>query len=118
MAVITNGGPAVNWTVLISALGLFGLTASAGWTVFQTQINGLQRQLDSHEADVVRINAELIARRKEFIEKPEFDQFEKRIQQYMATPFLKSSEFEAWREGQKEVNAQFMRRVELLESKK
>lgn len=118
---------------MIGAATLVALLVSAGWAIFQTQLAGILAQVESlrresekanqllaheHERREIELKTEILRFRSEYIARPESDAFAKRVDQYMATPFLKSSEFEAWRDGQKTMDTQLSRRLELLEQKK
>lgn len=135
-----GNGPIFSWPALSAIATLFAIATGAGWAIFQTQLAAIQHQIDRQHEDsekgierlareavvkdqevknkIIGIDAELLRRRAEFVQVDAFKQFEERIKQYMATPFLKSSEFEAWKDGQKDLNLQFGRRLELLEQQK
>lgn len=94
-----SSGP-LTWTNVIALVGLFLVIFGGGWTLFQTQISGLEHRLKEAQALSERrdgmlkeelqrretelkaaihdLQEELQRRRAEFVGHPEFNQFQKK----------------------------------------
>lgn len=94
--------------VAVSGATLLATILGGFWSVVNQKIDNLEhhqsddkidreKRDDQLYAEIKRIDAELLARRQEFVENRTFTEFKERVNQYMALPYLTRNEFEAWR---------------------
>lgn len=85
-----SGNPELTWANIIGTIAAAAILAGAGWTLFQTQFNyvekntslvreTLERRDGEINSRVVKIEDELRSRRELFIDQKMFDQYQLRI---------------------------------------
>lgn len=85
------------WQFILGAGSLALLSFGSIWTIFNDKFAEAERRDVSINREISNIHSELLTRRHEFVQQEEFKEFEKRVDQYMATPFLTRNEFDRWR---------------------
>ena len=116
------------WTSSVTGIALLLTVAGAFWTVFQSQLSHINRDLDAinerikigdadQKASVATTHSELLSRNQIFINRAEFSAFEKRLEQYMAVPYMPRNEFIAWQTERGKLIELILARIQVLETK-
>ena len=133
-------GRGTNWQALAVAISggtLISIAIAAFWSILQTQLNGVQHQIDSQRRDFERsdrnlahdlerreieikaridkIEGELSVRRGEFVGQSQYKEFHESVERYMSLPYVTEKQWNSWREERDKAIATMQQRMDRLE---